>query len=63
VKDFCGRMRENSGIRHQTIPKSHGFGYETPPVSSTKILNGVVRGEETWDKNVVPAIHPYHFTR
>ncbi len=27
VKDFCSRIRENSGIRYEAIPKSHDFGY------------------------------------
>gem|GEM_PF-2193268 len=30
--DFCSRIRENSGIRQETIPKPHDFGYQTPPV-------------------------------
>jgi len=36
VKDFCSRIRENSGFRRVTVPKSHDFGYEKPPVSSKK---------------------------
>jgi len=37
VKEFCSRIRENSGIRHEAIPKSHDFVYEKLPVFSTKI--------------------------
>jgi len=36
VKDFCSRIRENSGFHGLTIPKSHDFGYKKPPVSSKK---------------------------
>jgi len=31
VKDFCSRIRENSGFRRLTIPKSHDFGYKKSP--------------------------------
>jgi|GEM_PF-1979782 len=27
VQDFCSRIRENSDICHETLPKSHDFGY------------------------------------
>ena len=36
VKDFCSRIRENSDICHETLPKSHDFGYEKLPFPSTK---------------------------
>jgi len=36
VKDFCSRIRENSDICHETLPKSHDFGYEKRLFSSTK---------------------------
>jgi len=36
VKDFCSWIRENSDICHETLPKSHDFGYEKLLFSSTK---------------------------
>ncbi|HQZ63802.1 MAG TPA: hypothetical protein PLY87_01945 [Planctomycetaceae bacterium] len=33
VKDFCS---ENSDLCRETLPKSHDFGYEKLPFSSTK---------------------------
>ncbi|HQX49492.1 MAG TPA: hypothetical protein PLY87_14645 [Planctomycetaceae bacterium] len=27
VEDFCSRIRENSDMCHEAIPKSHDFGY------------------------------------
>jgi len=36
VKDFCSRIRENSDICHETLPKSHDFGYEKRLFSSTE---------------------------